>query len=336
MILTDAAPRRPAGHAPLRRPGSIRRTSTIETSWPQGQGEPMLMQGRARDLLTPADGPPRVTAEGAFEILATPRREIVTIASRPERADLQQLVGERAGGNLRAHLARVVPEDKAAGAPLYLILDDFSGASLVAGWAWSRWKPDWMTAARATGGASTAGRGGRMEGVCTGFRPGSTALNPDGTGNPTIQNACPVESLVNPDDPLGWHEFTVQTGVGMRRARRIDVWLEDDLILIDLGFQDSATAPEGGRIAIHEYLARATADPKTLELLSLSADPRVLPYKECPGAITYAQRMLGASLGDMREQVLETLPGVLGCTHLNDVLRSMAETPQMLETLRAA
>ena len=47
--------RNPAGPAPVRRPGSVRRTSTIETTWPEGYGKPMLMQGRARDLLTPSE-----------------------------------------------------------------------------------------------------------------------------------------------------------------------------------------------------------------------------------------------------------------------------------------
>jgi Protein of unknown function (DUF2889) len=36
-----------------------------------------------------------------------------------------------------------------------------------------------------------------------------------------------------------------------------------------------------------------------------------------------------AGIHQMRKAVLETLPGTLGCTHLNDVLRSMAEVPVM-------
>jgi hypothetical protein len=45
--------------------------------------------------------------------------------------------------------------------------------------------------------------------------------------------------------------------------------------------------------------------------------------------------MLGAPLSDLRTKVLDTLPGILGCTHLNDVLRSMAEVPQLAAQLRA-
>ncbi len=122
----------------------------------------------------------------------------------------------------------------------------------------------------------------------------------------------------------------------MRRARRIDVWL-DDRVRIDVGFQDSATSPTGAdRVAVHEYQVSATADPETFELLSVEVDPRVLPYGECPGASPNAVRMVGADLAGFRLGVLETLPGILGCTHLNDVLRSMADVPRLAIQLREA
>jgi hypothetical protein len=43
--------------------------------------------------------------------------------------------------------------------------------------------------------------------------------------------------------------------------------------------------------------------------------------------------MLGTPLIELRAKVLETLPGIWGCTHLNDVLRSMAEVPQLAAQL---
>lgn len=330
----ESAPRNPGGPSPLRRAGSVRRTSTLDTSWPEGYGQPMLMTGRARDLLTPADGStPKVLAEGDYKILASGRREVLSISTSADLPALQRLVGQRGGGNLRALLAEIVPEERVAGTPLYLILDDFSGASLVAGWAWSRWRDSWMPKPGDGSQPSTAGKGGQMEGICSGFRPGSTALNPDGTSNSTIQSSAAVPSLLNPDDPLGWHPLADQVGVGMRRARRIDVWREDGAITVDMTFQDSATSPNGGRVAVHEYLARATVDPATLKLKAFSADPRVLPYRECPSAVPHAQRIIGAHLPDLRLKVLEVLPGILGCTHLNDVMRSLAEVPQMLGAL---
>jgi len=298
----------------------------------------MLMQGRARDLYTPADGgAPRVLAEDSFVILASPKREILSIAVTPDRPHAQDLVGVRAGGASRQALNEIMAQERAKGTPLFLLLDDFAGASLVANWVWSRWVPDWAERAAAAGAASGAGRRGPMEGVCTGFAPGSSALGGE-SGRMHDQNCMPVPPMVNPDDPLGWHELAVQTGVGKRRARRIDVWREDPEtgggLALDVGFQDSGTSPEGGdRIAIHEYRVAAKAAGDPLALTGLTVTPHILPFAECPGAVANAQRMLKIPLNDLRARVLDTLPGTLGCTHLNDVLRSMAEAPQLAARL---
>ena len=331
-VLPAKAPANPIGASPLRIAGSIRRTSTIDTEWPEGLGPPMRMRGHARDFLTGADGVERVLDAAQIELLVSMRREILSISASRRNDEVQALIGSRGGGHLRAELARVIPEELAGGTPLYLLLDDLSGASLVAGWAWSRWSDDWLQ--RQAEGRKTTGRNGTMEGVCTGFRPGSSALMDDGTSNPHLQSSARVPPLLNPDDPIGWHELARQSGVGMRRARRIDVWLED-VVCIDVGFQDSATAPDGGdRIAVHEYHVTARADPVSFEVLSLVSDPRVLPYRECPGASDNMGRILGESLADLRAEVPVKLFGTLGCTHLNDVLRSMADVPQLVGRLR--
>jgi hypothetical protein len=223
-------------------------------------------------------------------------------------------------------------DERIKGSPLYLILDDFAGASLVAGWVWSRWVDDWGAMAEKSGLKSTAGRGGNMEGVCTGFSPGSSALLGERGSRMKDQNCITVPPLVNPDDPEGWHSLATQEGIGMRRARRIDVWREGGELAIDVGFQDSGTQPDSpDRIAIHEY--HVTAKTDLGRLAELKVDPRILPFQECPGAVIHTQRMLNAPLADLRAEVLATLPGILGCTHLNDVLRSMAEVPAMAANL---
>jgi hypothetical protein len=334
-----AAPRNSAGASPARRSGSIRRTSSIDTVWPDGRPGAMSMTGRARDIITPDDGgAPVVCAEDEFRARLQRDRTIVEIVATPDRPAIQKLVGARGGGYLRQAVDEILPDERHHATPLHLILDDISGASLVAGWAWSRWTDEWqraIAAAQASGADMSRRVGRNMEGVCSGFRPGSSALNPDGTSNPQ-QSAADVVDLRRADDPLGWHGFTDQSGaVGMRRARRIDVWV-DDLIRIDSAFQDSATNPEGGRTAVHEYRLTATADPHTLKLLSVEADPRVLPYPECPAAAANAPRLVGASLQDLREQVLVDLRGTAGCTHLNDALRALAEVPLLVERLRCA
>jgi hypothetical protein len=111
----------------------------------------------------------------------------------------------------------------------------------------------------------------------------------------------------------------------MRRSRRIDVYV-GDVIQINSFFQDSTTVPHGGRIAVHEYQVDATASLDG-ELLSIVADPRVLPFAECPLAAINVDHMVGTPMRNLRLSVLDRLKGTAGCTHLNDVLRALAEVP---------
>ena len=317
--------RQSAGHAPLRHPGSIRRTTSIDSDWPQGYGQPWEMIGRARDLLTGPHGEPEVLATAGFRIMASPMREIVSFECTPGHPRTQELVGVRAGGASRQALARIMGD--IVGSPLFQLLDDFAGASLVAGWIWSQWTNDWMAQARRTGGQSTAGRKGQMLNICTGFAAGASSLAADGTPEHIDQSSAEVGPLENPDDAAGWHAMPFQQGPQKRRARRIDLWREGDLIKVDAGFQDSGSNPNGGRTAIHEYRLHAEIAAASGELVALQALPLILPYRECPGAAIKATRLIGRNVAELRNAVLETLPSTLGCTHLNDVLRALADVP---------
>lgn len=337
MTVSNPPPRFPLantafGPAPLRRPESIRRTTTIDTSWPDGFGKPMIMTGRARDIKTDKDGNFSVLAQAAYEMTVSPTREILAIKVDGGDAEAQKLVGVRGGGQSRAALAEIFADERENGSPLFQILDDFAGASLVAGWAWSRWVDDFAELRTTRKVKSTAGRNGNMEGVCSGFAPGSSALLDMDTRAMQRQNCAAVPSLVNPKDPDGWHAMPEQEGVGMRRARRLDIWRDGARLMIDVGFQDSATAPDGeDRIAVHEYNVKAEAEDGVLTKLTVV--PHILPFAECPGAVSHAQRIVGTPMVKLREQVLETLPGILGCTHLNDVMRAMADMPHLAELL---
>lgn len=340
MALNDIAsgpPRRSAGPAPLRRPGSMRRTSSIDVSWPDGRDGDMRFVGRARDLVTPRSGGPAVVcAEDVFEARVKADRTITAIETIPPRAAIARLVGQRGGGRLRGVLAEVIPEERADATPLYLILDDLSGVSLVAGWAWSQWNPHWLAQMRAAMSDPEMSKAFKnRENVCIGHAPGSSAF--DIENRPASADAAtPAPDLRHPDDPEGWHAFTVQDSVGMRRARRIDVGLEDGVIVIDSAFQDSGSTPTGTRAALHEYRVGVTADQKSLRVLSIEAEPRVLPFVECPSATANLSRLIGTPLPELREKVLVELAGVAGCTHLNDALRALAEAPALLDRLQKA
>jgi Protein of unknown function (DUF2889) len=326
------APRSSAGPAPLRPPGSARRTSSIDVTWPDGRWHDMTLVGRARDVVTPrSGGSPIVIAEDGFHARLKSDRTILAITTEPERPTADALVGARGGGHLRKAIDEAMPEERRAASPLHLILDDISGASLVAGWAWSQWIDDWlgeMSKRMDEGQLARALR--NMEGICTGFAPGSSALALGPTRGSS--NGAPAPDLRNQDDPDGWHRFPVEDGVNMRRARRIDVTL-GDAVTIDAAFQDSASRPDGGRMVLHEYRLAATADPTSLLITSITAEPRVLPFRECPSATRNLTRLLGAPLVELRDRVLEELRGTAGCTHLNDALRALSAVPSLLEHL---
>ncbi len=66
--------------------------------------------------------------------------------------------------------------------------------------------------------------------------------------------------LVDPADPVGWHELPDHPAIAMRRARRIDVWEEGGEIRIDAMFRDSCWNPAGEEEVVHEYEILGTAD----------------------------------------------------------------------------
>lgn len=323
---------RSAGPAPLRRPGSIRRTTTIDSDRSRGFGQPWTMTGQARDLLTPTGAAaPIVLASGGFDIATSPKREILAIAVDPHHDRIQELVGVRAGGASRQAMSAILSDIR--GGPTFQLLDDFAGASLVSNWIFALWpeRPDFPS--RTEHSRSIAGRGGNMIDVCTGFAQGAASYRPDGSPDYSKQSRTAVGPLEHADDPLGWHPIPPQHGPASRRARFLDIWRVGGAIRVLAGFQDSGTSPDSGRVAIHEYRVHAELDEASGVLTGLEVEPLVLPYAECPGAARKASRMVGRHVRLFRDDVRETLPGPLGCTHLNDVLRSLADVPDLARLL---
>jgi hypothetical protein len=291
----------------------------------------MHMLGRARDLETAADGGPRVLAYDTMDASIGPDRTIAAIECHPGRSAIGDLVGARGGGGLRGAVDAALPEDRRHRTPLALLLDDVAGASLVGGFAWSRHRAEWMRVDAQKGENPRPPVARRtMVGICAGFRPGAATLLPDGTPKGGGHNVAPVLPLADPDDPIGWHSLAALPAVAMRRARRMDVWRQDDLYLIDAHFRDSCSDPEEAEVAVHEYSIEATIDAATRVVTHVAATPRVLPFAECPAAAPNVGRLVGRPLDDLRLSVLELLKGVDCCTHLNDALRALADVAALL------
>ena len=335
-VPADLRPRGSVLSAPPRRAGSVRRTATMDFTWPDGMQGDTVLDGRARDLRTGDDGTATVLAEASLRMVTDPRRVIKEVSSAPGAGGLASLAGESAMSGFRRRLAATAPAATgsaaaAAGTPLYQLLDDVPGATLVSGAAWQRWYDmDRYLEIK----ADVAQR--VMTDVCTGYQQGSSALQPDGTlrWRQDRQPAVDIDTVGDVlGDALAWHAHPSPDGVAMRRARRIDVWLAGRVIHIDAFFQDSSTLPEGGRIAIHEYTLTAEADLETGTVRAVTPVPRVLPYDECPLAVSNVTALTGLPLSELRRAVPERLRGPLGCTHLNDMLRALADVPALARQL---
>ena len=317
----------PRGEVPIRRPGSARRTSTIDATWPEEREGRIQLHGITRDCITPEKGHALHTiGHDELFVTADSDRCITQIRSTPDRPSLQTLVGIRALKELRQQLASVIPQDQQKGAPFYSLMHDITGVVIISDWAWASRKESLLPGPRDKRRAMMA----KMESACIGFHPDSSALRTDGRYQANM--AAFVPPFVREDDPEGWHDLPDVTGVSMRRARWLDLWIEDD-IHIESGFQDSATTEEGPRKAVHEYSVRAIFDKQSMVLKSVIATPHILPFPECPGAVKNIHRLLGSAAPDIRDQVSQTLYKTNGCTHLNDALRSLADAPALVANL---
>lgn len=322
-------PNDPVALPPARRTGSVRRTSTLLMSWPGGLGTVLHLHGRARDLLTPPHGEAEELGRAELDVITGQQRDITHIEGQPGPPGLQRLVGCRAGANLRAAIAAELPGEAEAGTALFLLLDDLAGATLISGFGFFRWAQEVPEFRQRTMAAPSR----VMRDVCSGFRDGSSALTPEGTIAGISENTGRPGPLVDPADPLGWHELGDHPAMAMRRARRIDVWRENGEVRIDAMFRDSCWTPAGYEEVVHEYALTGSADPASWTLSDVEAVPRVLPYAECPGAAPNASWMVGTDLRAMRSAVLERLRNADCCTHLNDALRALAEVPVLAASL---
>lgn len=326
----------PLSVAPPRRPGSVRRTSSLDVTWPDGQGTAMRMLGRCRDLATFADGRYNELAYDAVKLDVDADRTIRSIEATPHREGVDKLVGARGGGGMRLALDQALPTDRSGHTPLALLLDDVAGASLVGGFAWSRHSGDWMRGSARSDGAPLRRAARTMVGICSGFRPGASSLSPDGTNIGDGHAVMQVPPLADPEDPVGWHRMDPLPSVGLRRARRMDLWRDGDRYLVDAHFRDACSDPQLYQVAVHEYSLSVAIDAGSLKVTSLEAIPRVLPYAECPAASNNVGRMEGQRLADLQSSVLAILRGVDCCTHLNDCLRALADIAALIPAADAA
>lgn len=328
-----APPARGAGYIPIRQAGSVRRTQSIDIGWPEGEARPARLIARSRDVRTAPDGAGfKLLNEIEIDALMSPKRDILSPTSNVGDARIETLGGVNAVAKFRARLRELYPRRAEREAGLYLLLDDIPGAVFVSNWAWHCWQGVGKAVATDEAVSETATS---MSGVCIGLAAGSKALGPNGFPDLTRQSSAIVADVRNPDDPDGWHALPPATGyAGSRRCRWLDVSREGANIVAVAGFQDSAIQPDGHRRAVHEYRARAQMDREG-RILEIDALPYILPYMSCPAASNAVGALAGRHISALRDEVPVLFAREAGCTHLNDVLRSLSSLPSLTSHLHS-
>jgi hypothetical protein len=315
-------PRDPASGTPPRRPGGVRRTTSVDGRWPEGGG--LVLVACGRDLLTGPDGGAAASVSQSVVVETAPDMVVRSIEATPALVALDPLVGQPLRGSFRKSLSSVagLAEDRAN--LLHMLLDDVVATALIAGYARQRALPP---------GALAAAYVEHMADICAGWAADAQMLAvARSSGRVPLVVGPPAPVLEDPGDPLAWHELPpIAPGV-VRRRRRTDVTLGPSATtaVVDAMFRDAYQEPDGTLSVLHEYSVTARVERTSGRLAAVRAEPRVLPAAECPAAASSAARMVGAPLADLRQLVRRDLVGTTTCTHLNDELRSLADLPALL------
>jgi hypothetical protein len=285
----------------------------------QGWGAPLTITGAARDLRTgPPGGPAQVLDEVQVRAGFDAERSLVELECEPSVPWAADLLGARAGGGFRRRLDEVVPAG-ASRSLLRQVLDDMPAAVLISGYGF-------MRLARRQGLAPQSlappGMLDRMTDLCSGWRAGGTATASIAAGHGVPVQDCPPAPELAHGDEWAFHLCPPLAPDAMRRRRCLQLSPGPDGTLeLWATFRDSVGEPEGGEAVLHEYTVRAVVEGGVVR--TVEAEPRVLPFAECPAAAQKVGVLSGTALAELPRAVPERLVGTDCCTHLNDLLRAL-------------
>ncbi|GAB2633398.1 hypothetical protein GCM10027068_10770 [Prescottella soli] len=306
--------RGPRIDSPAVRPNSSRRVACLDMDRPDGAGGTLELHGRAWDFEVDAYRQPSVRETVALRASVDYHRgrTLTRIETSPVVPGLASLVGHSAIAGFRGRVADVAV---GVSSPLALLLDDVPMGTLISGHA--------VSAARESDDDDvTAGSGYVPVGdQCAGYSASGALIATIG-----VRGRSPVAD--GPDAPPLHDAFGRSPGPlavhSMRRRRRIDRWTADGAVHVDAMFRDTYGRADSVETVIHEYELTVVADEGTGVIREAVATPRVLPWFDCPAAVASAGRLVGMTLDRVEGWVRRELRGADTCTHLNDLLRSIA------------
>jgi hypothetical protein len=314
--------RNPLREVPALGEQTFRRTMHIDVGPSEGAKDrgALRISGAARDVRDS-----KTLAEATVVARFDRMRVLESLEVDPDVRWAHGMVGRRAGGGFRKSLAEILPgvEDR-EDSLVRQVLEDLPAGALISGYASLRlarrlgFPPGDLTPPAVLD---------RMTDLCSGWRGGGIAVESIAAGDGVpIQDTPPAPSLDGGIEG-SWHEIPPLPHDWMRRRRLVDISAGDRVRSAQIWamFRDTVGEAEGSELVLHEYSVsgRLEETPDGLRLMSLEADPRVLPFPECPAAAAEVGALAGTLLGDLPAVVPVALFGVASCTHLNDLLRSI-------------
>jgi hypothetical protein len=302
-------------------PGARREVSIVispRETWTSGT----TVRGRARDVVRSEHGSPWAGEPAEVVVLtdAAGVLEEARITGAPQRGET--LRGRAVRGGFRAGLAYLEGLDPAS--PEAGLLDDLPTVRLISGYAL-------MMEAEESPALQTGGRRAPLVGICSGWRADGVAVQRALADVPLLGAAAttpPLESVTGlpgaflEEEPLGPRT--------MRRRRVLEIApAADGGWDVFAYLRDSHVDARGVEHGLHEYLVTASAGRGDLRLRSVVAEPRTLPFRDCPLASPNVDRLVGMPAGEAGSGVVDRLPGAAGCTHLNDLLRTFRFLPRL-------
>jgi hypothetical protein len=321
LLGLSSPPGRPVAAIPPRAPGSVRRSSHVDMSWPEASpGDPsaaVVLDAVASDVVTAADGSGRTAGTARLRTTVAPGRRVTAIAAEPALPALDSLVGLIAASGWRAATRQLVPEGLLS--PLGLLLDEVPIAVLLSFYAGLR-------AGTLSGSLGTAAAD-YMRDLCSGWATDATPMRSIDAGGPVPLPQLVAAPRETSADPLATEPRPPLLPGRFRRSRRIDV-RPGEVLQVDATFRDSWCDPVDGEGVLHEYVVTAEVDAQGT-VLSVAAEPRVLPYGECPRAAASPQHLVGRPVDTAATAMPPELAGTSSCTHLGDLLRTLACVPAL-------
>lgn len=327
--------RNPLSSVPELKLGTLRRTMHVDVGPPAAwgaSGQELRLDGAGRDVRGESDGEqPLVLREAGINAVFDHTRVLKSLEVRPDSPWAESIVGQRAGGGFRRYIDQVTPKT-AETSLVRQLLEDLPGAALISGYSSLR-------IARRLGGKpgdlTPPGVLSHMTDICSGWRAGGTAAVGIAAGDGVPVQDTPEAPDLTGSDPHGWHRISPLSADWMRRRRLVDVDFEDDgrranvwaMFRDSVGGDDSST-----EFVLHEYALEGTLEMSNEGwiLRTVRADPRVLPFWECPLAGPEVVALDGTLLADVSKNLPTHLPGIKSCTHLNDLLRHVGGISSVL------